>query len=47
MAWNNLGWILYDQQQKYKDAERCHKKALKWDKKNFFAWNNWGILYYR
>lgn len=47
MAWNNVGWILYDQYQQYKEATHCYKKALKFDKKNFYAWNNWGILYYR
>ena len=47
MAWNNLGWILYDQQQQYKEAENCYRKALKWNKNNFFAWNNLGILHYR
>lgn len=47
MAWNNLGWILYDQQQKYKEAEKCYKKSLRCDKNNFVAWNNLGILYYR
>lgn len=47
MAWNNLGWILFDQRQQYREAERCYLKAISLDKKNFFAWNNIGILYYR
>ena len=29
MAWNNLGWILYDQDQQYVEAEKCYKFALK------------------
>jgi tetratricopeptide (TPR) repeat protein len=43
MAWNNLGWLLYDQYQEYEEARKCYEKALKEDKKNFYAWNNLGI----
>jgi len=47
MAWNNLGWILHDQNQQFDEAEKCYNLALKADKKNYYAWNNLGILYYR
>ncbi|MHA1519941.1 MAG: tetratricopeptide repeat protein [Promethearchaeota archaeon] len=47
MAWNNLGWIYYDQYQNYSEAESCYKTALKCDKNNYYAWNNYGIWYYR
>lgn len=47
MAWNNLGWITYDQLQIYEFAEKCYKNALKHNKRNYLAWNNYGILYYR
>lgn len=47
MAWNNLGWVLYDQKQQFREAERCYSKAISLDEKNYHAWNNLGILYYR
>lgn len=47
MAWNNLGWILYDQKQQYNEAENCYNKAITLEERNFYAWNNLGILNYR
>ena len=41
MAWNNLGWILYDQDQQYQEAEKCYKLAIKADKKKIRIWAFW------
>ena len=47
MAWNNLGWILFDQKDIVDEAELCYKNALRYDPNNYIALNNLGIIYYR
>jgi tetratricopeptide (TPR) repeat protein len=47
MAWNNLGWILYDQKDIVDEAEKCYNNALKFDENNYNALNNLAIIHYR
>jgi len=43
-AWTSLG-VAYDELNRYNDAIKAYRRAIKIDPKNAVAWNNLGVAY--